>query len=202
MQAVFETVFDIAYLSFVLATGIRMLAQGKKIGMCAVILGGGDAFHLIPRAVALWTDGLAAHSASLGIGELITSITMTVFYLLLYRYTIRDVGKETKSFAITLYVLAILRISLCLFPQNRWTSADAPFSWGVFRNIPFVIMGIMMIVLYARRGKSRMALAVALSFGFYIPVVLFAGAHPFVGMLMIPKTLSYVWIIVMLSKTK
>ena len=42
-----------------------------------------------------------------------------------------------------------------------------------------------------------MGLAIALSFGFYIPVVLLAGVFPAVGMLMIPKTLAYVWVVVM-----
>ena len=32
-----------------------------------------------------------------------------------------------------------------------------------------------------------------LSFGFYIPVVLWAEVHPLIGMLMIPKTCAYVW---------
>ena len=35
-------------------------------GIMAVTLGLGDAFHLIPRAYALCTDGLAAHTAALG----------------------------------------------------------------------------------------------------------------------------------------
>ena len=42
-----------------------------------------------------------------------------------------------------------------------------------------------------------MPLAVALSFGFYLPVVLFSGVAPAVGMLMIPKTMAYVWIVSM-----
>jgi hypothetical protein len=42
-----------------------------------------------------------------------------------------------------------------------------------------------------------MALAVALSFGFYLPVVLFSGTFPIVGVLMIPKTMAYVWIVLM-----
>ena len=42
-----------------------------------------------------------------------------------------------------------------------------------------------------------MGLAIALSFGFYIPVVLFAEVFPVIGALMIPKTLAYVWVVVM-----
>ncbi|MGN0243729.1 MAG: hypothetical protein ACI4CT_06685 [Lachnospiraceae bacterium] len=36
---------------------------------------------------------------------------------------------------------------------------------------------------------------VTLSFACYIPVVLFADMLPAVGMLMIPKTCAYVWIV-------
>ena len=39
--------------------------------------------------------------------------------------------------------------------------------------------------------------AVILSFGFYLPVVLFSGIAPAVKVLMIPKTLAYVWIVLM-----
>ena len=42
-----------------------------------------------------------------------------------------------------------------------------------------------------------MWLAIALSFLFYIPVVLWADAMPMMGMLMIPKTCAYAWIVVM-----
>ena len=58
-----------------------------------------------------------------------------------------------------------------------------------------------MIVLFfdsARKNGDRshsrwMWLTIVLSFGFYIPVVLWSGTYPMVGMLMIPKTCAYVW---------
>lgn len=81
----------------------------------AITLGCGDAFHLIPRAIALCTTGLQDYTASLGIGKMITSITMTVFYVLLYyvwlcRYGAKDHQKTT----IAVWILAVLRIILCL----------------------------------------------------------------------------------------
>lgn len=90
MQAIFETLFDIVYLVTVITLGILMIrgSKGRRqyllYGVMAVTLGCGDAFHLIPRAVALCTTGLEDYTAALGIGKLITSITMTVFYVLLY----------------------------------------------------------------------------------------------------------------------
>lgn len=38
-----------------------------------------------------------------------------------------------------------------------------------------------------------MWLTITLSFAFYIPVVLWSGTYPLVGILMIPKTCAYVW---------
>ena len=78
MQAVMETAFDILYLCTVCILGITMIrkARGNRMlflfGIMAVTLGLGDAFHLIPRAYALCTDGLAAHTAALGIGPFST----------------------------------------------------------------------------------------------------------------------------------
>ena len=210
MQAIMETAFDVVYLVTVITLGIMMIKRsGRKkeyllFGIMAVTLGAGDAFHLIPRAVALCTTGLADYTAALGIGKFITSITMTVFYVILYyvwrlRYNVR----EKKEITMLVYVLAGVRIILCLFPQNQWTSADAPLSWGIYRNIPFALLGILVIVLFyqmSRKNHDRafwhMWLTIVLSFAFYIPVVLFADTIPPIGALMVPKTCAYVWTVV------
>ena len=56
------------------------------------------------------------------------------------------------------------------------------------------------IVLFYQYAKERedksfrfMWLTIVLSFGFYLPVVLWADVNPLIGMLMIPKTCAYVW---------
>ena len=207
MQAIFETLFDIVYLVTVIILGIRMIrgSKGQKqyllFGIMAVTLGCGDAFHLVPRAIALCTTGLEHYTAALGIGKLITSVTMTLFYVLLYyvwrsRYQVN--GQRGTSIAV--WALALARIALCLIPQNAWTSANPPLSWGIYRNIPFTILGVLIVVLFYRSAKEKqdrpfrlLWLAVVVSFACYIPVVLFADTVPSVGMLMIPKTCSYVW---------
>lgn len=209
MQAIFETTFDIVYLITVVTLGVWMIRgrKGRKqyllYGIMAVTLGCGDAFHLVPRAIALCTTGLADYTAVLGIGKLVTSITMTVFYVLLYyvwcsRYQISDCKGTTAA----VWVLALSRIVLCLMPQNAWQSAEAPLIWGIYRNIPFSILGALIVVLFYRSVKENqdesfrfLWLAVVVSFSCYIPVVLFADAVPAVGMLMIPKTCAYVWIV-------
>ncbi len=210
MQAIMETSFDILYLVTVLTLGIRMLrqcggrAQFRLFGAMAVVLGAGDAFHLVPRAVALCTTGLESFTVALGAGKWITSITMTVFYVLLYYvWRLRYQVSGRRGLTALVWVLAALRIGLCMMPQNRWLSADAPLSWGIWRNLPFAALGVVIIVLFygsAREHKDKafrwMWLTIVLSFAFYIPVVLWADAVPMIGMLMIPKTCAYVWTVV------
>ena len=210
-QALAETIFDVLYLSFAVAIGIFLFIKGgkgtlvRKFGLMAIILGAGDAFHLVPRVIALWTTGLEANAAALGIGKLITSITMTVFYLILY-YIWRERYQKNNVVAldVSMWALAAARVALCALPQNDWLSANPPLLYGILRNVPFAIMGILLIVLFAREAKRAndgvfrwMWLAITLSFAFYLPVVLFADQIPMIGMLMIPKTLAYVWIVVM-----
>ena len=90
MQAIMETLFDVIYLVTVITIGIKMIrgsrgeAQFRLFGFMAVVLGAGDAFHLVPRAVALCTTGLESYTTALGLGKWITSITMTIFYVMLY----------------------------------------------------------------------------------------------------------------------
>ena len=207
MQAIAESLFDAVYLISVITIGILIIRGSKEncqfrlFGWMAVVLGAGDSFHLIPRALALCTTGLENYTVALGLGKWITSVTMTVFYVLLYyvwrqRYQVRGQSGLTAA----VYGLAGVRIVLCMMPQNQWLSAEAPLSWGIYRNLPFALLGLLVIVLFYRSAKEHrdrafrwMWLTIVLSFGFYIPVVLWADAVPMVGMLMIPKTCAYVW---------
>ncbi|WP_461205974.1 hypothetical protein [Clostridium sp. DL1XJH146] len=208
MQRIFEPLFDITYLVLVITLGIQMIKKGKnsyikKFGIMALILGFGDAFHLIPRMYSLLTNEPEAYTLALGIGKLITSITMTIFYLILYDlYKSRFQKNKSKLLDFTIYLLAFTRIALCLFPQNQWTSLNSSYSWGIYRNIPFIIMGIIIVTIILKQSLSnndkvflQIGISVVLSFLFYIPVVLFASTIPLLGMLMIPKTCAYLWIV-------
>lgn len=211
MQAIMETIFHVFYLSTVTTLGIFMILKSngnryfKNFGIMAVLLGFGDAFHLIPRIIALLTTGLEAHAPALGFGKFVTSITMTFFYLILYSLYKRNYDvKNTLLIDIIMWLLATVRVALCFFPQNQWFVNDSSVLWGIYRNIPFAIIGIIMIYLYLKKGIQlkdssgvKMAIAITLSFGFYFPVVLWASVYFLVGMLMIPKTIAYLWIVFM-----
>lgn len=105
-------------------------------------------------------------------------------------------------FTAIVYGLAAVWILLCMMLQNQWLSANSPLSWGIYRNIPFALLDLLIILLFYRSAKAYedqafrwMWLTIVLSFGFYIPVVLWEDSIPLIGMLMIPKTCAYVWIV-------
>ena len=205
-----ETVFDIAYLIIAFAMGIICLLRAKNkvnnlMGAAILILGAGDAFHLVPRVLNYFLN--ADFTSWLGIGKLVTSLPMTVFYILLYYIYIGYFNvKENKAITTALYVLSAVRAIFCAMPQNGWLQNEASFSMAVLRNIPFIAIGIIIVILYLKESKKGDSLRfvwllVTLSFLFYIPVALFAGFLPVLGALMLPKTICYIIIIFIFTNT-
>ena len=199
-----ESVFDILYLLFAIISGCLILYRAgnrteKNMGLAALILGCGDAFHLIPRVTNYFSD--RDLTAALGMGKLITSISMTVFYLLLYYIWLGHYRmRENRRLTAFLWILVIIRIVLCLLPQNGWLENSADPVWGTIRNIPFVLIGAAVCLLYfQKRRRDRVFryfwLYILLSFLFYIPVAVGAGLLPMLGMLMLPKTICYILMI-------
>ncbi len=214
MREIGEIIFDGIYLCGVLTLGMTMIRQSPKgtfrlFGIMAVVLGLGDAFHLIPRMYALATTGsFAGFVVPLGIGKWITSITMTIFYVILYkvwrkRYAVT--GQMVWTYLV--YLLAACRMILCFFPQNQWLAVTSDVSWGIYRNIPFVLLGLIDIILFFRSSWHQdrpfcwLWLTIVVSFAMYIPVVLWSHSIPAIGLLMIPKTCAYVGTILIGYKT-
>ena len=199
-----ESSFDILYLIFAIASGFVILSKaksraGRLMGLSALVLGCGDAFHLVPRVLNYFAA--ADFTAALGIGKLVTSVTMTAFYVLLY-YGWLDYYKETENKRLTaaIWAFAVVRVVLCAFPQNGWLENSSDMTWGIIRNVPFVALGAVICVLYfLRRNESArfkpVWIYILLSFAFYIPVAVGAGAVPILGMLMLPKTVCYILLI-------
>ena len=116
-----EAVFDAAYLIFDLIAGILFFAFSH------------GSSEKIKR--------------QLGIGLQVSSVTMTVFYILLlyiWKFTFPELSGNASGYHMTKMVAAIL-----------------------------------------------------ISFGCYLPVTLLCKKYPKVGLLMIPKTCAYIWMIVM-----
>ncbi len=205
MRRIMEPLFCVFYLIFTIIIGILILKKSNRkkefilFGIMSLVLVFGDSFHLVPRIIHA-IDASGDYHMSLGIGKMITSITMTFFYLMMYFFYEIRYKKRNIILGIIMTILSITRIVLCLIPQNDWTG-DAPVLWGIIRNIPFTIMGLIVVALFFIKRSDKtfrfMWLAITLSFAFYIPVVLFADKNAIIGMLMIPKTIMYIWSIMM-----
>ena len=92
-----EAVFCVIYLILTAVLGVVILkkSEGRKtdrlFGIMTLILVGGDSFHLVPRILAALNPAGDYH-VSLGLGKMVTSITMTIFYLILYIYLFFSYG--------------------------------------------------------------------------------------------------------------
>ena len=224
-----ESVFCVGYLIFAVIAGLvfvrRVLAGDVPPELwisCAVmtfLLGAGDAFHLVPRILinvrGEADSGPAADRQAfwLGLGNLISSVTMTLFYIVFF-FAVHFLADRYETDVISsaagvwndwllrmMVVLAILRILLCPHPGNNWFRRGGSQNWGILRNIPFVGIGILTVInLLAKRRMFPgpyllLAVLVVVSFICYMLVVLYAKKKPMMGMMMIPKTICYIWII-------
>ncbi|MBR3001691.1 MAG: hypothetical protein IKF39_11885 [Oscillospiraceae bacterium] len=206
-----ESTFDILYLLFAIVSGCVILKRSKGkadrcMGIASLVLGCGDAFHLVPRVLNYFTD--LDLTAALGLGKLVTSLTMTVFYVLLYDVWTEHYGeKRDRKLYTAILCMAAVRFILCMFPQNGWLSNSSEMTWGIIRNIPFVLLGAVICVLFFRKRKEDRVfrfqwLYILLSFLFYIPVAVGAGVIPILGMLMLPKTICYILMIAAFLKAQ
>lgn len=206
-----EAVFDTCYLLFDLIAGILFFAcsHGSPLfllyGVLTWTLCFGDAFHLVPRVLRAVKGSNEKIERQLGIGLQISSITMTVFYILLlyiWKQTFYEMTAPVML-EILIWVSAAVRIAVCMLPQNNWCGEEGNCKLSVIRNAVFAVTGICVIVLYVMSGNTygyhmtRMAAAIVVSFGCYLPVTLLSKKMPKIGMLMIPKTCAYIWMIVM-----
>ena len=207
MFGTMEYIFDISYLSIILGFAFYYLIIASTptsllFGITALVLGLGDSFHLIPRILSITKDNTTKYQVALGIGKMITSISMTIVYLLLWQIILNtNILVDTKIWSMIIYLLAFIRIIACILPHNKWTTNNSSDTWNIIRNIPFFMIGIIVTIgfflIKDTSTFSYMYLAITLSFAFYIPVVLYSKTNPKIGMLMLPKSCMYIWIIAM-----
>ena len=179
-----EAIFDAVYLIFDLVAAVLffLFSQGNMLfilyGILTLTLCGGDAFHLVPRIIRAVHGSNEKIKRQLGIGLQVSSVTMTVFYIILmyiWKFTFPEFRIPVVIEAV-IWISAVVRIVICMFPQNNWCT-DEGNTYGYH--------------------MTRMVAAIIISFGCYLPVTLFSKTKPKVGLLMIPKTCAYMWIIVM-----
>ena len=206
-----ETVFDALYLGAALVIAVLLMLIDTTFGSLQFIFGimglvlvFGDSFHLIPRIRAMWDKDNERHSAALGYGKMASSLTMTVFYVGLWYIGITLYEINQFFFSAIIIVLALIRIILCVMPQNKWKLPESDNNnWQLIRNIPFIIicLAVMILFIFGAQseilGPSYLWVAILISVACYLPVVLFAKTNPKLGMLMLPKSCAYIAILIM-----
>ena len=197
-----ESFFCIVYLLFAFISSIIFLLNGSHIfiiyGIMTLILALGDSFHLVPRVIKNIKGKSKKIEFWMNLGLIITSITMTIFYILLfYIWRILYEKEVLLNITIIIWITTISRIIICLLPQNKWfTGGNKKLS--LIRNIIFLITGLIEVILFIFLGNSygiTTGICILLSFVFYLPVTIYGKEKPIVGMLMIPKTIMYIIII-------
>ena len=208
--AFFETLFDIVYLATILFLGFRMLLRKspnkeyRLFSYMCLILGFGDCFHLLPRAYGLNMGKTEAVVAAIGIGNAVSSIGMAIFYVIMFELISLHYKQNLNELRWATYILFALRVIFVLLPQNDWihNTHNPLMSW--LRNIPFILIGVIVDVLLFRYSRKEaddpfrgMWFWVLVSFGCYMPVALIHLGGMKDGLLMIVKTIAYVMIVVL-----
>ncbi|MCA9975478.1 MAG: hypothetical protein KC413_06995, partial [Anaerolineales bacterium] len=143
-----------------------------------------------------------------GLGALATSITVTLFYVLVLVIWHERFNQPYGWFGGLLFAAAAIRFLIMLSPNNEWNSVVPPQPWSLYRNLPLMVQGLgaaYLILRDATIGDGRAArdrtftwvgLMILTSYAFYMPVIFLVQQYPLVGMLMIPKTMAYMAIAV------
>jgi hypothetical protein len=185
--------------------------------LAVFILALGDSFHTIPRMYRTFTGRPLPYLLNwfgrewdwIALGLVISSATMSLFYLFLFQYRQERRGIRWDIWSWAILGLLIVRLGILPCPLNGWEGHAAP-GWRVYRNIPFTLMGLMVIVALFRdrsemAGRDRrlmeaIAWCLVVSFATYWVTILGAEQYPVLGAMMLPKTIAYMVAIILLYR--
>lgn len=214
----FEISFDIFYLLAIWTLVFLMYkkasnltSENKALGNILktgfLLLAIGDTGHVGFRVLAYALGNLYARVnlfgldiALVSIGACATAYTITLLYMLILKaWKIRFYKKASIIYHL-LMLSGIFRLIIMLLPQNEWGAVMPPPGFSLIRNIPLMIIGIgaaILILIDASKNKDKPFIIfgwlILASYLFYTPVILFIQKVPMLGMLMIPKTISYIF---------
>jgi hypothetical protein len=217
LQMWVEVSFDIIYLIVIWYLVILMLRhrsvvkpENQRVAWLVLnafmLLALGDTAHVGFRVLAYAAGDMATQVSFLGtqfgllgLGELATAITVTLFYVLMLAIWRNRFNKEYGPFVHFLLACTVIRLLLIALPANQWDSLMPPQPWATIRNLPLLIQGMGVAYLFlrdTRASKDRtftwIAIMILVSFACYMAVILLYQQAPLIGMLMIPKTVAYV----------
>lgn len=221
-----EVVFNVAYLAAVWGIVIAMARQRARVApadrrvaqlgrWAFFLLALGDTGHVGFRVLAYAQGDLEAtisvfgrQIGLVGLGALATAITVTLFYVLMLEMWQARYRRPYGWFGGLLFAAALVRLALMIPAVNQWNSVVPPQPWSIIRNLPLTVLGLGVAYLFLRdalRTHDRpfvwVGALIVVSYAMYIPVILFVQQAPAVGMLMIPKTLAYVGVAVVLYRS-
>jgi hypothetical protein len=216
-----EISFNILYLAVIYWLVVMMYRRREKVAerqrplanlfiWAFALLALGDTGHVGFRIWAYALGGLEQTITFLGrevglvgLGALATSITVTLFYVLVLVIWRVRFGKPYGWFGWLLLAAAAIRLLIMLSPNNEWNSVVPPQPWSLYRNLPLMVQGLGVAYLILRDARAErdtiftwVGLMILTSYAFYMPVIFLVQRYPLVGMLMIPKTMAYVAIAV------
>jgi hypothetical protein len=205
----FETLCDILYLLIMIALSVNLLLKDgfgnpesriyHLAGFMVVILILGDSFRFIPRITSFFIKDSDNVELVQDKGKIISSIVITLFYVFLWSLGIIIFSAQISVFyTILVYILAVIRIVLCLISQKY--SKDS--LWDIYRNLPFVFLVFVVGLLfffYRYKIFSLVYAWVAIYFSLiFSMVVLFLSTKTErVGFWVIMRNLSLIWLISM-----
>jgi hypothetical protein len=210
MRMWIEISFNVLYLIVVWTLVVMMVSRrmavdpkdrpvARRMLWMFALLALGDSGHVGLRVLAYALGGLAANPTLVGFGALSTAYTVTLFYMILVDVWRLRFNKPLGWFGYLLLAGGVVRLVVMAFPQNQWGQIVPPYTWSLFRNAFLVVQGLGVMFLLLRdaaatadRTFTWIGWMIAFSFAFYAPVILWSGAVPLLGMLMIPKTCAYV----------
>lgn len=165
----------------------------------------GDSVLLLTRVIAFNMGSLEYSPFFLGgdvhlagIGNLATGITMTIFYLYVLEAWRRRYGRGIGPVYWGVIAVTIARFIFMTFPQNQWGNHEPPLDWSMYRNIFITLSGLTVATLIlidsARRNDRAFKYIAYMIFVSYISMWIFVAnypAVPWIGIMMIVKTLAY-----------
>ena len=212
-----EVFFNVIYISIVTVLIVKMVSRFSRVSaenkraarfllLAFGLLTGGDLIHLGFRIAgfALGTFDkyyvfMGMELNPVGIGALITGITFTLFYVAMLFLWRARFGKPFGITGCLLLVIAVFRLCLMLFPENQWNNSNPPQPWFAIRTFPLILQQVGTAYLMLRESKAEgdvcfswIGIMMTVSFLFLLPIAFYIHAFPLLGMLMIPKTVTYI----------
>ncbi len=181
-----STIFNFAYLGIIwtiLLMALRKSPSEKSPEWRAaffafLLLAIGDVFHLTAHIVVFFrmqAEGVGIYEgpgviALFGVGLVLTSITVQLFYLGMYYYwrigEVRyleasgqaDPERDLLKKDFVVFASVIFRLVLIAYPQNQWgVTVEGVNFIRYLTNVPLFVIGILVIFLFLQRAMKETA---------------------------------------------